>query len=100
MRHQHHPKHDLVQAEINLIPWIDVCLVVAIVLLVVFPRVKATASPAALKAGAKPVSAPGVLALEEPQLPVEILADGSLTVDGKPVDQAGLQRVLREVWSL
>ncbi len=95
---RHHPKHhDLIQAEINLMPLIDVGLVLIIVLLVVFPMVKATASPA-LKAAAKPV--PGVLALEEPQLPVEILADGSLTVDGKPVDQAGLQRKLGEIWSL
>jgi biopolymer transport protein ExbD len=31
---------------------------------------------------------------------VEILADGSLTVDGKPVDQTELHRVLGEVWSL
>jgi biopolymer transport protein ExbD len=100
MRQPRHLKHDLVQAEINLMPLIDVCLVLVIVLLVVFPMVKATASPAALKAGAKPVSTPGVLALEEPQLPVEILADGSLTIDGKPVDQAELQGVLREVWSL
>jgi biopolymer transport protein TolR len=100
MRYQHHPKHDLIQAEINLMPLIDVCLVLAIVLLVVFPMVKATASPAALKTGVKPVSAPDVLALEEPQLPVEILADGSLTVDGKPVDQTELHRVLGEVWSL
>ena len=95
---RHHPKHhDLIQAEINLMPLIDVGLVLIIVLLVVFPMVKATASPA-MKAAAKPV--PGVLALEEPQLPVEILADGSLTVDGKPVDQAGLQRKLGEIWSL
>ena len=89
-------KHDLIQAEINLMPLIDVCLVLVIVLLVVFPMVKATASPAALKAGPPP----GVLALEEPQLPVEILADGSLVVDGKPVDQAELQGVLGEIWSL
>ena len=98
---RHHPtKHDLIQAEINLMPLIDVCLVLVIVLLVVFPMVKATASPAALKTAVKPVSAPGVLALEEPQLPVEILADGSLTVDGKPVDQVELHRVLGEIWSL
>ncbi|MEA2561478.1 MAG: Biopolymer transport protein ExbD/TolR [Acidobacteriota bacterium] len=98
MRHQHHPKHDLIQAEINLMPLIDVCLVLVIVLLVVFPMVKATAaSPAVKKTEA---STPGVLALEEPQLPVEILADGSLTVDGKPVGQAELHRVLGEIWSL
>jgi biopolymer transport protein ExbD len=97
MRHQHHPKHDLIQAEINLMPLIDVGLVLMIVLLVVFPLVKATAAPAA-KNGAEP--APGVLALDEPQLPVEILADGSLTVDGRPVDQADLHAVLGEIWAL
>jgi biopolymer transport protein ExbD len=97
MRHQHHPKHDLIQAEINLMPLIDVGLVLVIILLVVFPMVKATAAPAVKEAEA---STPGVLALDEPQLPVEILADGSLTVDGKPVDQADLHGVLGEIWSL
>ena len=100
MRYKHHPKHDLIQAEINLMPLIDVCLVLVIVLLVVFPMVKATASPA-VKNEAKAVpGTPGVLALDEPQLPVEILADGSLTVDGKPVEQAELHRTLGEIWSL
>ena len=96
MRHKL-SKHDLIQAEINLMPLIDVCLVLLIVLLVVYPMVRATAAPAP-KPG--PASAPGVLALDEPQLPVEILADGSLTVDGKPVEQAELQRELREIWNL
>ena len=96
MRHQHHPaKHDLIQAEINLMPLLDVCLVLMIVLLVIFPMVKVTAAPAA-----KPEPAPSVLALEEPRLPVEILADGSLTVDGKPVEHAELQGVLGEIRSL
>ena len=100
MRYRHHPTtHDLIQAEINLMPLIDVGLVLVIVLLVVFPMVKATASPAVKKAGAA-ASAPGVLALDEPQLPVEILADGSLTVDGKPVEQTELYRVLGEIRSL
>lgn len=95
-------KHDLVQAEINLMPLIDVCLVLVIVLLVVFPMVKATAAPAAKGVPAASPHPPntGVLALEEPQLPVEILADGSLTVDGEPVEQAELQKVLGEIWSL
>jgi biopolymer transport protein ExbD len=97
MRHPKLSKHDLIQAEINLMPLIDVCLVLMIVLLVVFPMVKVTAAPAAKAA---PSSAAGVLELEEPQLPVEILADGSLTVDGKPVEQARLQGVLGEIWSL
>ena len=99
---RHHPlKHDLIQAEINLMPLIDVCLVLMIILLVVFPMVKVTAAPAlSAGGGGKPGPAPGVLALEEPQLPVEILADGSLTVDGRPVGQAELQGVLGEIWSL
>jgi biopolymer transport protein ExbD len=99
MRHQHQPKHDLIQAEINLMPLIDVGLVLVIVLLVVFPMVKATASPV-LKDKETEAPTPSVLALDEPQLPVEILADGSLTVDGKPVDQADLHGVLGEIWSL
>lgn len=97
MRHPGPPRHDLIQAEINLMPLIDVCLVLLIVLLVVYPMVRATAAPAPKTASA---SVPGVLALDEPQLPVEILADGSLTVDGNPVEQAELQKVLREIWTL
>jgi biopolymer transport protein ExbD len=99
MRHQHHPKHDLIQAEINLMPLIDVGLVLVIILLVVFPMVKATASPA-LKDKETGSPTPGVLALDEPQLPVEILADGSLTVDGRPVAQAELHGVLGEIRAL
>ena len=91
------PKHDLIQAEISLAPLIDICLVLLIVLLVVFPMVKATAAPAKMP---PPAAAPGVLALEEPQLPVEILADGSLTVDGEPVEPADLHRVLGEIWTI
>lgn len=90
-------KHDLVQAEINVMPLIDVCLVLMIILLVVFPMVKVTASPA-VKTRAKPI--PGVLALEEPQLAVAILADGSLTVDGEPVALADFQKKLGEIWTL
>ena len=93
-------KHDLVQAEINLMPLIDVCLVLVIVLLVVFPMVKATAAPTPPASKTVPAPAPGVLALEEPQLPVEILADGSLTVDGRPVEPAELHKVLGEIWTL
>ncbi|HWN42184.1 MAG TPA: biopolymer transporter ExbD [Thermoanaerobaculia bacterium] len=101
MRYQHHPKHDLIQAEINLMPLIDVGLVLVIVLLVVFPMVKATASPALKdKETETEAPTPSVLALDEPQLPVEILADGSLTVDGKPVAQAELHGVLGEIWAL
>jgi biopolymer transport protein TolR len=90
-------KHDLVQAEINLMPLIDVCLVLMIILLVVFPMMRATAAPAA-KPGPGPSS--GVLAIVEPRLVVAILADGSLVVDGRPVPHADLPRVLREIWSL
>lgn len=90
-------KHDLVEAEINVMPLIDVCLVLLIILLVVFPMVRVTAAPAA-KAPAKPTG--GVMALEEPKLAVQILADGSLTVDGEPVPQTELQKKLREIWTL
>lgn len=91
------PKPDLVHAEINLRPLIDVVLVLVIILLVVAPMVRAGAAP---KRATKPGPAPGVLALEEPQLAVAILADGSLTVDGAPVPQADLQRVLGDIWTL
>jgi len=91
-------KHDLVEAEINVMPLIDVCLVLMIILLVVFPMVRVTAAPA-VKTPAKP-AAGGVMALEQPKLAVEILADGSLTVDGEPVPQAELHTKLREIWTL
>ena len=90
-------KHDLVQPEINVMPLIDVCLVLLIILLVVFPMVRVTAA-SAVKPQAKPAS--GVMALEEPQLAVAILADGSLTVDGEPVSQADFQKKLGEIWTL
>jgi biopolymer transport protein ExbD len=89
-------KPDLVHAEINLVPLIDVVLVLVIILLVVAPMVRAGAPPVRTKPG----PAPEALALEEPKLTVAILADGSLTVDGAPVAQAELQRVLGDIWAL
>lgn len=111
-----HPKHDLnhlVGAEINLAPLVDVCLVLMIVLLVVVPMVRVGTASALPQGGpqdgitARTGSAaghgsrgPSVLALEQPQLAVAILADGSLIVDGRRVQPADLQKTLGEIWTM
>lgn len=102
-------KHDLIEAEISLMPLIDVFLVLIIVLLVVVPMVRvstAEAVPEAAKsaqpaAAPRPVSpGPSILALDPPQLAVTILADGSLIVDGRFVEAKDLQKTLAEIWTL
>lgn len=101
-------KHDLIEAEISLMPLVDVCLVLMIILLVVVPMVRvgsAAAMPETAKGG-QPASqtpgppAPSVLALEQPQLAVAILADGSLVVDGRIVEPVHFQKTLSEIWTL
>ena len=50
------PKHDLIEPELSLKPLVDVCLVLAILLLVVAPMLRTSveaASPASLKAAGK-----------------------------------------------
>lgn len=91
-------KHDLIQPEISLKPLVDVCLVLAILLLVVAPMLRNGAEAASPKT-AKSASSP-VLALDEPQLAISMEADGTLYVDGRKVNQRELQRVLGEIWSL
>lgn len=117
-----HPKHDLnhlVGAEINLAPLVDVCLVLMIVLLVVVPMVRVgtasalpqggpqdgprdgiTAKTGRVAAAGHGSRGPSVLALEQPQLAVAILADGSLIVDGRRVQPADLQKTLGEIWTM
>ena len=91
-------KHDLIEPEISLKPLADVCLVLAILLLVVAPMLRNGAEAALPKAGKQPASS--VLALDEPQLAISMEADGTLYVDGRKVDQRELQAVLGEIWSL
>ena len=102
---------DLIHPEISLLPLVDIYLVLMIVLLVVGPMVRAGSAkpgqpegqPGRPGAGAKTAgaaAAPGMLALDEPQLAVSVESDGSLYVDGRQVKHADLQAVLGEIWSL
>lgn len=93
-------KHDLIQPEISLKPLADVCLVLAILLLVVAPMLRNGAEAAPSKAVRQPQPGPSVFALDEPQLAISMEADGTLYVDGRKVNQHELQRVLGEIWSL
>jgi len=95
------PRHDLIEPEISLRPLIDVCLVLAIILLVVAPMLRTGAEasfPGRPKEATRPAAS--VLALEEPQLVIEMKADSTLFVDGRKVEASGLQAVLGEIWSL
>jgi biopolymer transport protein TolR len=90
------PKHNLIEPEISLKPLADVCLVLAILLLVVAPMLR-TGAEAALPKAQPPAS---VLALDEPQLAISMEADGTLYVDGRKVPVRRLQSVLGEIWSV
>ena len=89
------PKHDLIEPEISLKPLADVCLVLAILLLVVAPMLRTGAEAALPKA-----QSVSVLALDEPQLAISMEADGTLYVDGRRVPVRRLQSVLGEIWSI
>jgi biopolymer transport protein TolR len=96
------PKHDLIQPEISLKPLVDVCLVLAIVLLVVAPMLRTGAEAAPSRKPANGAARPtaSVLALDEPQLAISMEADGTLYVDGRRVAVRQLQSVLGEIWSI
>jgi biopolymer transport protein TolR len=93
------PKHDLIEPEISLKPLADVCLVLAILLLVVAPMLR-TGAEAASPGAKKPAKAPAALALDEPQLAISMEADGTLYVDGRKVAVRQLQSVLGRIWSI
>lgn len=99
MRLPRPPKHDLIQPEISLKPLVDVCLVLAIILLVVAPMLR-TGAAAALPKRSKQAGSASVLALDEPQLAISMEADGTLYVDGRRVAVRQLQAVLGEIWSV
>lgn len=92
------PKHDLIEPEISLKPLADVCVVLAIILLVVAPMLRTGAEAALPRNVKKPP--PSMLALDEPQLAISMEADGTLYVDGRKVAQRKLQSILGEIWSL
>jgi biopolymer transport protein ExbD len=90
------PRHNLIEPEISLKPLADVCIVLAILLLVIAPMLR-TGAEAALPKKAKTAQAGAVLALDEPQLAISMEADGTLYVDGRKVEQRKLQTVLGEI---
>lgn len=90
-------RHNLIEPEISLKPLVDVCLVLAILLLVVAPMLR-TGAEAAPKPAKE--ARPTMLALDEPQLAISMEADGTLYVDSRKVSQRELQGVLSEIWSL
>jgi biopolymer transport protein TolR len=92
------PRHNLIEPELSLKPLADVCIVLAILLLVVAPMLR-TGAEAALPKGARQPAAP-VLALDEPQLAISMEADGTLYVDGRKVPVRKLQSVLGEIRSI
>jgi biopolymer transport protein ExbD len=108
MRAPKHDLNDLVGAEISLLPLIDVCLVLMIILLVVVPMVRvgtAEALPETAKGGQPASPQPGspnpnILSLDDPQLKVTIHADGRLVVDGRFVEANDLQKTLGEIWAV
>lgn len=94
-------KHDLIAPELSLKPLVDVCLVLAILLLVVAPMLRTGAEAASpRKPGKKAEPGASVLALDEPQLAISMEADGTLYVDGRKVATRELQGVLGDIWSL
>jgi biopolymer transport protein TolR len=94
------PRHNLIEPEISLKPLVDVCIVLAILLLVVAPMLRTGAEAALPKAMKKAQAASSMLALDEPQLAISMEADGTLYVDGRKVAQRELQSVLGEIWSI
>ena len=97
MRPPRHKLIELIEPEISLKPLADVCIVLAIILLVVAPM-RRTGAEAALPKGVK--KAGPVLAIDEPQLAIAMEADGTLYVDGRKVAPKELQTVLGEICAL
>ena len=93
-------KHDLIEPELSLKPLVDVCLVLAILLLVVAPMLRTSAEASSPTSSKRAQPAASVLALDEPQLAISMEADGTLYVDGRKVAPRELQSVLGAIWSV
>lgn len=76
-------------AEINMIPLIDVSLIILIIFMVITPFLVQSQIQVNL-----PKAATGVKGGEENVLKVQLGADGSLAVDGKPVRLQSLEKEL------
>ena len=81
-----------VQADINVTPLVDVCLVLLIIFMVVTPMITAGVD-LALPETAKP----GKIAEKENQLVVSVRADGSVFLDDKPILRGDLGGRLRDL---
>jgi biopolymer transport protein TolR len=75
----------------NLLPLIDLCMVLAILFVVVLPLITPPSSR-------KPSPAPGFVA-GGPKISVLILADGSIDIEGRHVQARELPAVLEEMRS-
>ncbi len=76
-------------AEINMIPLIDVSLIILIIFMVITPFLVQSQIQVNL-----PKAATGVKGGEENVLKVQLGADGSMAVDGKPVRPQSLEKEL------
>jgi len=76
-------------AEINMIPLIDVSLIILIIFMVITPFLVQSQIQVNL-----PKAATGVKGGEENVLKVQLGADGSIAVDGKPVRLQSLEKEL------
>jgi biopolymer transport protein ExbD len=76
-------------AEINMIPLIDVSLILLIIFMVITPFLVQSQIQVNL-----PKAATGVKGGEEDTLKVQLGADGEMTVDGKPVRFQNLEKEL------
>ncbi len=76
-------------AEINMIPLIDVSLILLIIFMVITPFLVQSQIQVSL-----PKASTGVKTGEDNVLKVQLAADGRMTVDGKPVRAGGLDREL------
>ncbi len=76
-------------AEINMIPLIDVSLILLIIFMVITPFLVQSQIQVTL-----PKASTGVKAGDDNVLKVQLAADGRMTVDGKPVRAGGLDKEL------
>lgn len=78
-------------AEINIVPFVDIILVVLIIFMVTTPLImKPSININLPKAGTGDETAPS-------ELSVSIMADGTLALNGKPSDEAGINNYAREI---
>ncbi|MDA8130876.1 MAG: biopolymer transporter ExbD [Elusimicrobia bacterium] len=85
----HHKKGGII-AEINMIPLIDVSLILLIIFMVITPFLVQSQILVTL-----PKASTGTKGGDENVLKVQLAADGAMTVDGRRVKFSGLEKELR-----